>query len=133
MRGAPPRFTRGRSKTPRTTLKMAALAPMPSASVTMTVRARPEARVRERRANLKSVIRLMARRPPGIRVGHPFTLLVEAVGPFSTPAAHFYAGVAERHVDGSYVLGGGTHLGSVGRVGARESETRASDSGSDRK
>src|SRR6478736_4015466 len=65
---------------------MAALAPMPSASVTMTVSARPGARVKERRANLKSVIRLMARRPPR-QSGRPsFHFLVERERPFSTPA-----------------------------------------------
>jgi hypothetical protein len=42
-------LTSGRSSTPRTTLKIAALAPMPSASVTTTVAARPLARRRERK------------------------------------------------------------------------------------
>jgi hypothetical protein len=42
-------LTSGRSSTPRTTLKMAALAPMPSASVMTTVTAMPFARSSERR------------------------------------------------------------------------------------
>ncbi len=48
------RLTSGRRSTPRTTLKIAALAPMPSASVTTTVAARPLARRSERRANRMS-------------------------------------------------------------------------------
>src|SRR5215831_14633196 len=48
------RLTRGRRSTPRTRLKMAALAPMPSANVTITVKASPLARPSERRANFIS-------------------------------------------------------------------------------
>jgi hypothetical protein len=47
-------LTSGRSSTPRTTLKMAALAPMPSASVRATVIARPLLRASERAANFSS-------------------------------------------------------------------------------
>ena len=48
------------ARTPRTTLKMAALAPMPSASVMDDREARPLVRTSERNANLMSVIRFMA-------------------------------------------------------------------------
>src|SRR5687768_9744416 len=53
------RLTSGRNRTPRTTLKMAALAPIPKASVTTTVIARPLTRPSERSANLKSVMKLI--------------------------------------------------------------------------
>src|SRR5258706_10165482 len=48
------RLTSGRRRTPRTTLKIDALAPIPSASVTTTVAESPLARLRERSANLRS-------------------------------------------------------------------------------
>ena len=48
------RLTSGLRRTPRTTLKIDALAPMPSASVRMTVADSPLARASERRANLRS-------------------------------------------------------------------------------
>src|SRR5690348_5461680 len=48
------RFTSGRSSTPRTSVKMAAFAPMPSASVSTTVIARPFARASDRKAIFKS-------------------------------------------------------------------------------
>src|SRR5438477_3970696 len=58
MRRFSSRLERGRRSTPRTTLKMAALAPMPSASVRITVMVRPLVRVRERAANLRSCRKL---------------------------------------------------------------------------
>ncbi len=48
MRRSSSRFTSGVSSTPRTTLKMAALAPMPSPSVMMTASASPLAPVSDR-------------------------------------------------------------------------------------
>ena len=54
------RLTTGLSSTPRTTLKIAALAPIPSASVRTTVMARPLARASDRRAIRRSVIQLIA-------------------------------------------------------------------------
>src|SRR6266436_7796131 len=48
-------FTSGRRRTPRTKLKMAALAPIPSASVSTTVIASPLARASERSATLRSL------------------------------------------------------------------------------
>src|SRR5260221_9877550 len=56
MRRSWSRLTSGRRSTPRTTLKMAALAPMPSASVSTTVKVSPLALTSERNANLRSVI-----------------------------------------------------------------------------
>src|SRR5262245_16670840 len=53
------RLTSGRRSTPWTTLNIAALAPMPSARVTMTVSASPLARVNDRNANFKSVTKLI--------------------------------------------------------------------------
>src|SRR5271156_3085257 len=49
MRRFSSRLTSGRRRTPRTTLKMAALAPMPRARVRMTVMARPLVRARPQR------------------------------------------------------------------------------------
>src|SRR4029077_5545222 len=49
-----PRLTSGRSSTPRTSVKIAALAPIPSASVSTTVMASPLVRASERRATLSS-------------------------------------------------------------------------------
>src|SRR5579883_454752 len=54
MRRSSSRLTSGRRSTPRTTLKMAALAPMPRARVRTTVIARPLLRQRERTASLRS-------------------------------------------------------------------------------
>src|SRR6266852_1833139 len=54
MRRFSSRLTSGRRSTPRTRVKIAALAPMPSASVSATVMARPLVRVSERSATLKS-------------------------------------------------------------------------------
>src|SRR5580658_10142023 len=69
MRRFSSRLTSGRRSTPRTTLKIAALAPMPSASVRITVIARPLVCARERRATFRSrSIRSAAGivvRPPG--------------------------------------------------------------------
>src|SRR5271169_2050496 len=69
MRRFSSRLTRGRRSTPRTTLKMAALAPMPRARVRMTVMARPLVRARERRATFRSRMRTsnfsIVVRPPG--------------------------------------------------------------------
>src|SRR5579859_7320858 len=48
------RLTSGRSRTPRTRLNMAALAPIPSASVRTTARDRPLARPSDRAAALRS-------------------------------------------------------------------------------
>src|SRR5260221_6676932 len=53
-------LTSGRSSTPRTTLKIAALAPMPSASVTTTVSASPLTRASDRKAKRKSVRNVMS-------------------------------------------------------------------------
>src|SRR5215510_128461 len=53
------RLTSGLSSTPRTTLKIAALAPIPSASVRTTVMVNPLARASDRRAKRRSVIQLM--------------------------------------------------------------------------
>ena len=53
------RLTSGRRRTPRTTLKMAALAPMPSARVTITVIARPLTLASDRRAKRISVRKLI--------------------------------------------------------------------------
>src|SRR6266849_367739 len=55
MRRSSSRLTSGRSSTPRTKLKMAAFAPMPSASVSTTVIASPLVRASERAAILKSL------------------------------------------------------------------------------
>src|ERR1700682_912315 len=54
MRRFSSRLTSGRRSTPRTRVKIAALAPMPSASVSTTVMASPLLRPRERSATLKS-------------------------------------------------------------------------------
>src|SRR5437867_560503 len=80
------RLTSGRSSTPRTTLKMAALAPMPRARVKTTVKVRPLARIRERSANLRSVIRLIVvqRRRRNSRLS--FHYYIEPAGPLSTVA-----------------------------------------------
>src|SRR2546425_3807555 len=59
MRRSSSLLTSGRRRTPRTTLKIAALAPMPSARVTMTVIASPLTLANDRAANLKSVMRLI--------------------------------------------------------------------------
>src|SRR5438093_13129313 len=59
MRRSWSRLTSGLSSTPRTTLKMAALAPIPRASVKTTVNVRPLARASERSANLRSVMRFV--------------------------------------------------------------------------
>src|SRR5277367_2758870 len=53
-RRSSPRLTSGLSSTPRTSVKMAALAPMPSASVRMTIAARPLVRLSEWNATRKS-------------------------------------------------------------------------------
>src|SRR5579872_6330300 len=53
------RLARGRSRTPRTTLKMAAFAPMPRASVTTTMTVSPLVRIKERNANFKSCQQVM--------------------------------------------------------------------------
>src|SRR5262245_57329112 len=63
-------FASGRSRTPRTTLKIAAFAPMPSARVTMTVIARPLTLASDRAANLKSVMRFIS--APSLIVYHRF-------------------------------------------------------------
>src|SRR5262245_45408908 len=55
MRRSSSRLARGLSSTPRTTLKMAALAPIPRASVVTTVSASPLARSRDRNAYFRSV------------------------------------------------------------------------------
>src|SRR6267142_3045771 len=54
MRRSSSLLTSGRRRTPRTRLKIAALAPMPSASVSTTVIARPLLRASERAANFTS-------------------------------------------------------------------------------
>src|SRR5687767_5119666 len=59
MRRSSSRFTSGRSRTPDTTLKIAALAPIPSASVATTVIARPLTLESDRSAKRKSASRLM--------------------------------------------------------------------------
>jgi hypothetical protein len=51
--------TNGRRRTPRTRVKMAALPPMPSARVRMTVKLSPLARTSERNANLISLRKLI--------------------------------------------------------------------------
>ena len=56
-------LTSGRSRTPRTTLEMAALAPIPSASVTMTVIASPFTLSSDRTANRKSVMKVIGSYP----------------------------------------------------------------------
>src|SRR3954451_25269351 len=61
------RLTSGRRSTPRTTLKMAALAPIPSASVTTTVSDRPFARRSDRNATFRSVMKLMVDSLPANR------------------------------------------------------------------
>src|SRR6185436_3987008 len=66
------RFTSALIRTPRTTLKMAALAPIPRARVTTTVSARPLARNSERRANLRSVSMVMS--PSLLDRTHPLSL-----------------------------------------------------------
>ena len=55
MRLLSSRFTSGRSKTPRTTLKMAAFTPIPRASVNATVVETPGFRTSERNATLISL------------------------------------------------------------------------------
>src|SRR5216684_6084179 len=55
MRRSSSRLTRGLSSTPRTSVKMAALAPMPSAKVSTTVTASPLVRASERAATLRSL------------------------------------------------------------------------------
>src|SRR5438132_2759291 len=80
------RLTSGRSSTPRTTLKIAALAPMPSASVTTTVAASPFARVSERRAKRRSERKLIIGTVPSPACCHENTkprneLLSHALGP----------------------------------------------------
>ena len=78
-------MARGRRSTPRTTLKMAALAPMPSASVRTTVRASPLTRPRDRSAKRRSVMKLIS-----------LSLLVER-DPFrSTSAAGYFLRKASR-------------------------------------
>src|SRR5882724_7480277 len=59
MRRFSSRLTSGRSRTPRTRLKMAALAPMPSASVATTVMVSPFVRANERAANFTSFRKVM--------------------------------------------------------------------------
>src|SRR6516225_1073495 len=54
MRRSSSRFTSGRSRTPRTSVKIAALAPIPSASVRTTISVSPLALASERRAYLMS-------------------------------------------------------------------------------
>src|SRR4051794_18942171 len=56
MRRFSSRLASGFSSTPRTTLKMAALAPIPSASVRITVIASPLTRDRDRSAKRRSVM-----------------------------------------------------------------------------
>src|SRR6185295_6577019 len=53
------RLTSGRMRTPRTTLKIDALAPIPRASGRTTVADSPLARLRERSANLRSCRRVI--------------------------------------------------------------------------
>src|SRR5262249_51498801 len=60
MRRSESRFTSGLRSTPRTTLKIAALAPMPSARVTTTVSVRPLARSNDRRAKRRSAMKVIA-------------------------------------------------------------------------
>src|SRR5712691_2708820 len=67
MRRSSSLLTSGRRRTPRTTLKIAALAPMPSARVRMTVVASPFTRANDRNANLKSVMRLIMTRRLRVR------------------------------------------------------------------
>ena len=59
------RLTRGLSRTPRTRVKMAALAPMPSARVRITMTANPGVRRREWIATLRSRKKDMALAPFG--------------------------------------------------------------------
>src|SRR5215469_12005259 len=54
MRRSSSRFTSGRSRTPRTSVKIAALAPMPKAKVTTTVKVSPFAPANDRSADLRS-------------------------------------------------------------------------------
>src|SRR5215468_2643181 len=56
------RLTRGLISTPRTSVKMAALAPMPSASVMITINVKPGDLRSWRRANLRSFISFGAQR-----------------------------------------------------------------------
>src|SRR5277367_5635216 len=63
MRRPSSRLTSGRKRTPRTRVKMAAFAPMPSARVITTVAARPLLRMRERAANFRSFKKVIQSAP----------------------------------------------------------------------
>src|SRR6266403_3371518 len=64
------RFTSGLSSTPRTSVKIAALAPMPSASVRITMVASPLLRISEWNADLRSRKNDMFLAPLGVHQHH---------------------------------------------------------------
>src|SRR5918993_2516450 len=78
------RLTSGLSSTPRTTLKIAALAPIPNASVRTTVIARPLARASDRRAKRRSVIQLIVLVTGRLTPPAPFQTVVERPAAIST-------------------------------------------------
>src|SRR5260370_6467425 len=67
----PSRLTSGLSSAPRTSVKMAALAPMPSASVTITMAASPLLRINDWNATLRSRKNGMVLAPSGALLGAP--------------------------------------------------------------
>src|SRR5260370_35768223 len=71
MSRLPSRLTSGLSSTPRTSVKMAALAPMPSASVRITRAASPLLRINDWNATLRSRKNDMVLAPSGALLGSP--------------------------------------------------------------
>src|SRR5271154_2707527 len=100
MRRFSSRFTSGRRRTPRTTLKMAALAPIPSARVRTTVMARPLVWARERRATFRSRrsrsrLNIGVRPPcqmglPEMRLGQPAFGATKIAGFYTTSVEFAY-------------------------------------------
>src|SRR5580693_1515966 len=67
------RLTSGRSNTPRTSVKIAAFAPIPSARVSITVTVSPVVRVSERTANFRSFQKDIE--PPSVDAFFKYTAL----------------------------------------------------------
>src|SRR5215471_5366381 len=119
MSRSSPRFTSGRSRIPRTSVKIAAFAPMPSASVRMTVIDSPFALHSERTATFKSLKNSSGRKlimylqTSVNRVREPALLLSNRAPLFAftdraakvlngtnLPGAHFYPGMVGYQLNG---------------------------------
>src|SRR5271170_73598 len=91
MRRFSSRFTSGRRRTPRTTLKMAAFAPIPRARMRTTVMARPLVWARERRSRLNIGVRPPCQMGlPEMRLGQPAFGATKIAGFYTTSVEFAY-------------------------------------------